>query len=345
VQVVVLGAGRIGASHAASLSRTEAVEAVVVADVDVDRAGAVAERIPRAVVATVDEAFGRRPDGMVITTPTFTHAALVRRAVRAGIAVFCEKPIAQTLTETVRLVSELSESPTPVQIGFQRRFDAGYAQLRAAVARGDLGALRRIHLLSCDARPPADDFIRTSGGLYRDCHIHDFDAVRWVTGRAVVAVHAMGAAHGPGAFAEVDDVDESVALLRLDGDVLATVQGSRWNGHGYDARMEVAGTERTMVAGLSDRTPLRPAEHPDAASAAPWTTFAERFAAAFDAELREFLDVARGLRPSPCTPGDALEALLIAEAADLSRRERRTVALAEIRDRAADEARIPIPSP
>jgi len=153
-----------------------------------------------------------------------------------------------------------------------------------------------------------------------------------VTGQEVASVFATGSNRGAAFFAEAEDVDESVALLTLADGTLATLQGSRYNGAGYDVRMELAGTDGNRSVGLDERVPLTSAE-PGVGfpHGVPWPNFQERFAAAYAAELATFVGVAAGEIPSPCTPREALEALYIAEAAELSRHEGRVVRLDEVR--------------
>jgi myo-inositol 2-dehydrogenase/D-chiro-inositol 1-dehydrogenase len=163
-------------------------------------------------------------------------------------------------------------------------------------------------------------------------HIHDFDILRWVTGREVVEVYATGAARGAEYFAAAGDVDESAALLTLDDGTLCTLQGSRYNGAGYDVRMELAGTQATWVVGLDRTVPLRSAERGVSFPEGPAVqAFWPRFVAAYNAEMTAFVAMARGEAPSPCTVDEALEALFVAEAADLSRREHRVVSLEEVK--------------
>jgi myo-inositol 2-dehydrogenase/D-chiro-inositol 1-dehydrogenase len=212
-----------------------------------------------------------------------------------------------------------------VRIGFQRRFDAGYRAAAAALRAGELGELHRVHLITADPAPPPAEYIPLSGGVFRDCHIHDFDILRWVTGHEVVSVYATGANRGAAFFAEAGDVDNSAALLTLDDGTLATLQGSRYNGGGYDVRMELAGTKGTQAVGLGPRAPLRSAEGlqpPDT----PWPDFVTRFGAAYTAEIDAFLRDGEGL----CSIEDALAALYVAEAADLSLRQGRPVEVAEV---------------
>ena len=319
-------------AHVATLQRLAGISNLLIADLDPARAQAAAASVGSASAGSIDDAFDSHPDGIVIAAPTSVHAELILRAVRAGIPTFCEKPLAQSLDATLAVVKEVEHHDVPVQIGFQRRFDAGYIAAKVALESGDIGELRRMHLLTCDPTPPPAEYIPTSGGIFRDCHIHDFDILRWVTGREVDSVFATGVNRGAAYFDEGGDVDESATLLTLDDGTLATVQGSRYNGAGYDVRMEIAGTTGNRTVGLDDRVPLTSAE-PGATfpTGAPWPNFQERFAPAYFAELETFVRVAAGELPSPCTPRDALEALYIAEAADLSRRENRAVRIVEVR--------------
>jgi myo-inositol 2-dehydrogenase/D-chiro-inositol 1-dehydrogenase len=332
VRIAILGAGRIGLAHVKTLQRQPGISELLIADLDPARAQAAAASVGSASAGSIEDAFASRPDGIVIAAPTSVHAELIVRSVRAGIPTFCEKPLAESLSSTLAVVQEVESHDVPVQIGFQRRFDAGYTAAKSALAEGKIGELRRLHLLTCDPTPPPAEYIPASGGIFRDCHIHDFDILRWVTGREVDSVFATGANRGAAFFREAGDVDESAALITMDDGTLATVQGSRYNGAGYDVRMELAGTLGNRSVGLDDRVPLTSAE-PGVSfpSGSPWPNFQERFADAYFAELATFVRVAAGDIPSPCTPRDALEALYIAEAASLSLREGRPVRVVEVR--------------
>ncbi|SDQ46975.1 Gfo/Idh/MocA family protein [Thermostaphylospora chromogena] len=326
MRVGLLGLGRIGAFHAATLSRHPAVDELVVHDADSARAESVAAELG----ARVGDPFGC--DAVVIATPTHTHAELVAAAVARGLPAFCEKPVAAGVEETVRLLEVAKQAGALVHVGFQRRFDAGYRAAREALRDGELGDLHRVHLITADPRPPAADYIPRSGGIYRDCHIHDFDILRWVTGREVDSVYATGANRGAAFFAEAGDVDTSAALLTMDDGTLVTLQGSRYNGGGYDVRMELAGTLRTRAVGLDPRAPLTSTEGLQPPGE-PWPDFVTRFRDAYEAELDAFLAAVEGDGESPCSIEDALAALLIAEAAELSRAEGRPVRVAEVASR------------
>lgn len=332
MQIGLIGTGRIGALHAETLRDLPGVDGVLVADADTARAEALAARLDLRAADGIDGLFAARPDGLVITAATSAHAELLHRALDAGVPVFCEKPVAPDVHGTVEVVRRAEDGRVPVQIGFQRRFDAGYGEARRALHAGELGLLHTLRAVTADQVPPHASYIPTSGGLFRDCSIHDFDILRWLTGREVVSVYAQGANRGESFFREGDDVDTSAALLRFDDDVLATVTATRYNGAGHDVRLEVCGSQGTRIVGLDDHAPLPTAEPRITwRREMPYANFADRFRDAYVAELAAFTEVVAGARPSPCTPADALEALYVAEACDLSRRTGEPVELAGIR--------------
>ncbi|MFJ8079792.1 Gfo/Idh/MocA family oxidoreductase [Streptomyces sp. NPDC096205] len=331
MRIGVIGTGRIGTFHANTLSRHRDVGSLILTDVDPGRAQELAHRLGETAAPGVDEIFKWGVDAVVITAATSAHAELIGRAARSGLPVFCEKPIALDLPGTLQAISEVETAGTALQMGFQRRFDTGYTGAREAVRAGRLGRLHTVRAITSDQAPPPAAYLPLSGGLYRDTLIHDFDAVRWVTGHEVVDVFAAGSDAGPGMFREAGDVDTAAVVLTLDDGTLATATATRLNGAGYDVRMELAGERDQITVGLDDRTPIASTEPtgPPAASK-PWTGFLERFGPAYEAELAAFIEVVRGERANPCDGREALQALRIAEACELSRRERRPVRLGEI---------------
>lgn len=332
LRVGLLGAGRIGAFHAATLTRTDGVGELVIADADPARATDLAAATGARAAGSVSEVFhAAGVDAVVIATATAAHAALVTRAARAGLPAFCEKPVALDLAGTVRALREVEAAGTLLQIGFQRRFDAGYRAARAALRSGALGRVHTIRCVASDAAPPPAAFLPQSGGLIRDCMVHDFDAVRWMTGREVVEVYARGTDAGAAFFREAGDVDTAAALLTLDDGTLVTATATRYNGAGYDVRTELSGERDQWVVGLTGRTPATSADPAGpGAPVRPWSGFLERFEDAYRAELAAFVRAARGEAGNPCPGAEGLRALHIAEACEVSRREGRPVRLAEV---------------
>lgn len=330
------GVGRIGAMHAAKLATVSGVDTVLVADTDAARAESVAARVggPVRALPHVDDLFAAGLDGLVIAAATDVHTELAVRAARAGIPVLCEKPVAVDVGGTRAVVAVDDEVDVPILVGFQRRFDPGYVSGREAFRSGRLGYVHTIRATTLDPAPPPAEYVAWSGGIFRDCGVHDFDAIRWVTGHEVVEVYATGANRGAAFFADAGDVDTAAALLTLDDGTLALVSLGRYNGAGYDVRLELLGERDSVVVGLDDEVPLRSADAgvawPDGP---PVTGFPVRFAAAYQAELEAFAAVAAG-KPADsvalCTPREALAAFLVAEACERSRAERRPVRMDEV---------------
>jgi myo-inositol 2-dehydrogenase / D-chiro-inositol 1-dehydrogenase len=332
MRIGLIGVGRIGVFHAGTLRGLPAVDALVITDADTGRAQEVAGHFGAQAADSVDGLLGAGIDGLVIAAATGAHPELIKAGVQARVPVFCEKPVAPDVEGTLDVIKAANESATAVQIGFQRRFDAGFRAAREAAHSGSLGWVHTVRSTTFDAAPPPAGYVPGSGGIFRDCAVHDFDAIRWVTGREVVQVYATGANQGDEFFRAAGDVDTACAALTLDDGTLAVVNCGRYNGAGYDVRLEVLGSTASVCAGLDDGIPLRSAEPGTRFPAGPsHRHFLERFGDAYTAELAAFIGVAAGQAPSPCTLEDALEAFYVAEACELSRHCQRPVLVAEVR--------------
>ncbi len=332
MRIGLLGLGRIGAFHAETLAGLPAVEELVLSDPVPELAEQAAGRFGARIAASPEAVLASGIDGVVIAAPTRLHAELIELCVAAGLPTFCEKPLAHESHEAVRLARRVAGTDVQVQIGYPRRFDPAFAAARAAVADGDLGTVHTVRSTTLDPAPPPRAYLAASGGIFRDCAVHDYDAVRWVTGQEVIEVYAVGTNQDAEWFGELDDVHTASAVLTLDGGALAVVSNTRYNARGHDVRLEVHGTRDSLAAGLGPRLPLRSAEpgvsFPDGK---PFTFFMDRLAEAFRAELTAFTEVVAGLRASPCTVLDAAETGLVAEACTLSLREHRPVQIENVR--------------
>lgn len=333
MRIGLAGAGRIGRMHARILGDLPGVDTVLVADPDSQTAQHVAQASSFEAAASVDQLFDAGLDALVVAAATDAHAELVVRAAKSGLPVFVEKPVAVDVDGTLDVIDAIQGTNVPVQVGFQRRFDPGYVAAREQVASGALGWIHTLRSTTLDPAPPTPEYVASSGGIFRDCAVHDFDSIRWVTGQEVTAVSAFGANRGDAFFRDSDDVDTAAALLRLADESIAVVSCARYNGAGYDVRLEVLAQRGSVAVGLDEHVPLRSTEAGVRFPAGPaYTAFPERFVSAYRAELDTFLSsVVRDGEPSPCTPLDALEAFYVAEAAELSRQEQRTVTVREVR--------------
>ncbi len=313
MRVAVLGAGKMGSFHAETLHEHPYVSELLIYDVDRVRGRHVAQPLGVAVADSLESVLDGRLDAAVIATPASTHAGLINRCLRAGIPTFCEKPIALELGETREVVEHVESSGGVLQIGFQRRFDAGYRTGREKIRAGSLGRIYSFYMASRDPEPPPPAYIETSGGIFRDLHIHDFDIVRWLFGQEVDEVYATGTVLGCELFRQYDDIDTSAITVRTVDGTLGVLTGARQNGAGYDIRVDVFGARDSLT--------IRDRAHPN---------FISRFGDAYRAELEHFLRLARGEAENPCAAIDAFEALRIAAAAERSRKERRPVRLEEV---------------
>lgn len=330
MRIGIVGAGRMGAFHARTLAGLPDVDEIVITDADPARARMVADTVGAAVADSLPGMLRGGVAGLAIATPASTHGDLIRVAAAAERPIFCEKPLAQDVLGTLAALEVVSEAGVALHVGFQRRFDAGFTSVREAVRSGRLGWLHTLRLCTADPAPPLPSYLSTSGGIFRDCAIHDFDLVRWITGVEVAEVFAVGGNRGDRLFADMHDVDTAIVTLTLSDGALAVCTATRYNGAGYDVRLEACGSAGTMVAGLDERTPVTCAGLPPVAQRGAYAGFIDRFGAAYRTEMEAFCEVVRGDRASPCDGRQALAAILIAEAATWSLHEHRSVTLAEV---------------
>jgi myo-inositol 2-dehydrogenase/D-chiro-inositol 1-dehydrogenase len=331
----LIGLGRIGAFHADTLISLEAVDSLVVYDQAASLVRATVDRLgPAEPAASVQDLLSAGVDGVVIAAATAVHPELILASLSAGLPTFCEKPVSKDTSASAEILRKTLARDVPVQIGYPRRFDAAFVEARRAVASGELGFLHTVRSTTLDPAPPPDAYIETSGGIFRDCSVHDFDAVRFVTGQEVVEVYATGSNQGSAVFAQNQDVDTAATILTLESGALALVSNSRYNSRGHDVRLEVHGSKDSVGAGLEPRWPIRSTEPGSTfPHGSPHVFFMDRFADAFRKELTAFTEVVAGTIASPCTVADAVEVGWIAEAATMSLHQHRSIRLDDIRDR------------
>jgi myo-inositol 2-dehydrogenase / D-chiro-inositol 1-dehydrogenase len=332
LRIGVIGVGRIGRMHADLLARQVPGAGVgFVHDARLDAAREVAGELGVAVAADIDELLGAAEiDAVAICTSTGTHADLITAAARAGKAIFCEKPVSLDLAEVDRALAAVDEAGVPFQIGFNRRFDPTHATVAAAVADGTIGDPHLVRITSRDPAPPPMDYVRTSGGIFLDMTIHDFDMARYVTGSEVVEVFARGAVRVDPAFAEAGDVDTAVVTLVHESGCLTTIDNSRQAVYGYDQRVEVFGSAGMAASEnpLAHGAIVRTGEGTRAATL-PYF-YLERYIPSYVREWQAFVAaVTEGQTPAVTGP-DARAPLVIGLAAGRSLREGRPVRLEEV---------------
>jgi myo-inositol 2-dehydrogenase/D-chiro-inositol 1-dehydrogenase len=337
IGVAVLGAGRMGRTHVRNMAAIPNAHVVVVADPDpaVAAAGQALARASRASTDPMEAIHDPDVEAVVIVTPTSTHATLIEAALRAGKAVWSEKPIAQDLGETRRIVELWRAVDIPVQLGFMRRFDPGYERAKAMIDRGELGRIEQFRASSRDTFPPPLEFLLTSGGSFLDMAVHDLDLARYLVGE-VEEVQAWAAVLFDERFTKADDFDTAVTMLRFRDGALGVVETARHSAWGYDIRTEVAGAVGKVVVDGGQKTPATHLRQ-FGWEGDLYEDFPDRFEVAYRRELESFFaDLASGRTPSP-DPVDALETLRLAVATHRSWKERRPVRLSEVADQTAEE--------
>lgn len=324
--LALLGCGRIAQVHANSiLTHPDAVLTRVFDPVE-EAARALGTRADCEWTTSAEDVLDDPGiDGVVIASPTPTHVDFVTRAVAAGKAVLCEKPIDLDLARVDACAAEIGDLADRVMVGFNRRYDPSFADVRARVEAGEVGALEQVTIISRDPAPPPAGYVATSGGLFKDMTIHDFDMARFFLGE-IVEVTVAGSNLVSPQIEAAGDIDGAVVVLRGVTGALATIVNSRRCAFGYDQRLEAFGELGMLSAANQFPTSVRFSGAERTEAAAPYLNFfLDRYTPAYEAELAHFLagiDDDRGFTPSFA---DGRAALVLAEAANESLRTRTTV--------------------
>ena len=315
LNIGLLGAGRIGRIHGTNAASHPRARLVAVADAMPAAAEALAADTG-ARVASIDAIIADKGiDAVLICTPTDMHADLIEAGARAGKAVFCEKPVDLNSDRIRACLKVVEKAGTPLMIGFNRRFDPNFAAVRERIARGDVGNVELVTILSRDPSPPPAEYVARSGGLFRDMMIHDLDMARFLLGEEPVEVHAVGSAIVDPAIGKAGDVDTAAVLLKTASGKLCQISCSRRATYGYDQRIEVHGSKGMIRAGNVHETTVELATAGGFLADPVQNFFLERYAAAYRAELDTFLSAVAGTCvPSP-SGQDGLRAQILADAA------------------------------
>lgn len=315
----ILGAGRIGKVHAATIANSASATVAYVADAMPEAAAALAQSVG-ATVKSVDEIIASDVDAVLIATPTDTHADLIEQAARAGKAILCEKPVSLSVERIEALLPVVEQAGVPLMIGFNRRFDPNFQALQGRIAQGEIGDVELVTIISRDPAPPPVSYIARSGGLFRDMMIHDFDMARFLVGEEFVTVHALGSALVDPAIGGAGDVDTASVQMQTASGKIAVITNSRRATYGYDQRIEVHGSKGMLRAGNVHMTTVERADGSGFTGDVIQNFFIDRYVAAYAAEVNAFIDaVEKGTKPVP-SGQDGLQAQKLAEAATESRR-------------------------
>ena len=322
VRIGLIGVGRIGRVHAASIAANPEAVLSYVADPFIEGAREITQRYGGTATDSTAELIGSgEVDAVLIASPTPTHVDLISAAVRAGLPALCEKPIDLDIRRVDALRTDVAASGVPIALGFNRRFDPDFAAARARVRAGEIGPLEQLSIISRDPAAPPTDYVKVSGGIFRDMTIHDFDMARFFVGD-IVEVSAVGSRLFDEGARECGDFDTAVTTLRAASGAIVTITNSRHCAVGYDQRIEAFGP-RGILSVANAPTSLVSLSTTDAVEARPpyQEFFLERYATAYAAELQEFIKLVRGEASTSPTFEDGRAALLVADAAQRSATE------------------------
>lgn len=329
VRIGLLGCGRIGQVHGRTIKALDNARVVAVADAVPAAADALATSLGAEVRSAVEILSATDIDAVVIGTPTSVHYEQIQAASEGCKAIFCEKPVDMSVDNIRSLMDVVSKAGVPFFTAFNRRFDPNFAALQARVETGDIGAVELVQITSRDPSPPPIGYIKTSGGLFRDMMIHDFDMARFLMGEEFVRLHAVGSSLVDPDIGAAGDVDTAAVTLTTASGRICQISNSRRATYGYDQRIEVHGAKGMLRAENILETSVEIATEDGFRRAPTMNFFLERYEAAYAAEMKAFIAfVEAGTLPNPSIE-DGLHAQIMADAATLSQQTGQPVDLAD----------------
>jgi myo-inositol 2-dehydrogenase/D-chiro-inositol 1-dehydrogenase len=324
------GAGRIGSIHAENIARHPGARLHVVVDTDRAAAERLAELYGAAVGSPAEALADPAVDAVVIASSSDTHADLVEAAARAGKAIFCEKPLDLDRRRAEACAAVAASCGVKLMVGFNRRFDPSFARLERQIRDGRIGKLEMLTITSRDPAPPPLEYVKVSGGLFRDMMIHDFDIACWIMGAMPDHVTAVGSSIVDPEIGKAGDVDTAVVTLHYGDGRIAVIKNSRRAAYGHDQRIEILGSDGLLAAGNVLESTVSKATSAGVVSAKPEYFFLERYMRAYAAEWAGFVEAVTKKSSLPVTLADGVNALAIAEAATRSAKSKSTVDMASV---------------
>lgn len=328
IDVCLFGAGRIGRIHAANIAAHRDAHVKYVVDVDRTAASRLAEQTG-AIVTDAETAFADDAlDAVVIASSTDTHMPLIEAAARSGVAVFCEKPLDLDAANARRCVKLAADADIALHVGFNRRYDPSFRRLKDEILNGTIGAIEVLSITSRDPAPPPADYIRRSGGLFRDMTIHDLDMARWLLGEEPISVFASGSCLSDTSIAGAGDIDTAVIVLQTAGGAFCQITNSRRCSYGYDQRIEAFGATGMVRADNETATRVEYAASGGFLREPALPFFLERYQVAYRLEMDDFIRTLQGDTSELANGADGVKALELADAAERSRQTNEVVTLA-----------------
>lgn len=331
VNIAVIGTGRIGSVHTRNLVRSiYEANVVAVCDIRLEVAQAVADElgIERVVKDYRELLDDKSVEALLIATNTDTHAFIVKDAANAGKHIFCEKPLALNLADIDDVMNTVERSGIKLQVGYNRRFDKSFRQVHQIVTSGEIGHPCILHIINRDPEPPSLEYAKTSGGMFLDMSIHDFDMVRFQVGE-IDEIYAVGSVMVAPYLKEIGDVDIDIVSLKFTNGAIGSIDNSRKCVYGYDQRLEVFCSNGTAMAGNEFENVAVKGDSSGHHSARVPYSFIERYADCYIEEVRQFLQCVRKDEPVSPTGYDSRASVLLGLAAWESFRQNRPIKINE----------------
>lgn len=328
----IIGLGRIGKIHLVNLcTKINGVEVIGVMNPSQD-GQAFARRYNIPIVTSDASSILNHPsiDAVIICSPTNTHADYVIQAAKSGKAIFCEKPLDLSLSKVRQTLLTVKEAKVPLMLAFNQRMDPTFAEVKEKISVGKLGQIHTIHIISRDPSPPPVSYIKNSGGLFMDMTIHDFDMARHLVGTEVVEVFAKGYNLIDPEIGIAGDIDTGIVVITFENKTSVIIENSRKAVYGYDQRLEVFGSLGMIRAENPLKTTNEFYDDRGAHLSRHLDFFMDRYLISYQREMESFINALKNNEPMPITGEDGLKAMVIAQAANISVKEGRSVRINEI---------------
>ncbi|MGG4607800.1 inositol 2-dehydrogenase [Providencia sp. Me31A] len=313
--IALFGAGRIGQVHAVNIAGHKETTLYSVIDPYQPNAVALAEKYQAKVQTTEEAMQDPNVHGVLIASATDTHADLIELAAKHKKIIFCEKPVHLDLERVKQCLKSVKEHNVPLFIGFNRRYDPQFRHLKNLFQQGAIGKAESLIITSRDPSPPPAEYVKVSGGMFRDMTIHDFDMARFMIGEEPCSVFAQGSNVVDPAIGEAGDIDTAFIILKFPSGAMATIVNSRRSGYGYDQRVELHGEKGLLTAGNIKENSVALLSEVGCLSAKPEYFFLQRYHEAYKAEWQHFVDILAGRAESETTGTDGELALYLADKA------------------------------
>ncbi|EHZ6873276.1 inositol 2-dehydrogenase [Providencia rettgeri] len=313
--IALFGAGRIGQVHAVNIAGHKETKLYSVIDPYQPNAVALAEKYQAKVQTTEEAMQDPNVQGVLIASATDTHADLIELAAKHKKVIFCEKPVHLDLERVKQCLKSVKEHNVPLFIGFNRRYDPQFRHLKNLFQQGAIGKAESLIITSRDPSPPPAEYVKVSGGMFRDMTIHDFDMARFMIGEEPCSVYAQGSNVVDPAIGQDGDIDTAFIILKFPSGAMATISNSRRSGYGYDQRIELHGEKGLLTAGNIKENSVALLSEVGCLSAKPEYFFLQRYHEAYQAEWQHFVDILAGRAESETTGTDGELALYLADKA------------------------------